>query len=400
MSQYSTTRLVRFETRQPFSLALPNYDPALTHSNDGSLVYFTANRLLERQLGSAGEAVRIVTAKGRIPVLAPWDWPRAAEAGRVLFLLPSTALGDCVEAALFLRAFRQAHPAIEVTVANTGDATDIFGREEGLRVLPLLNSERELERQDAVIDIGQVSGWGNTATDPVYLEDALLQAFGLEPAVASLNRDREATRIGILPLTSSPLRTLPPDLCIALAEAFGPERVVTVALNSYQKVSAAYERTCRARLGTAVQIIPGFPTVGDLMDFLASCDFVVTGDSGPAHVTKLLGTSGLAVFTTVSGERRLGRHKNLDSYQVAYRGAHCSTPCGLAKVRETREGRIGCMGSLGCSLKDLKNVPSGPNADAVEELIFNDPVPCIAQLSRETEAVVARALELSRHAGA
>jgi hypothetical protein len=131
-------------------------------------------------------------------------------------------------------------------------------------------------------------------------------------------------------------------------------------------------------------------------------DYAVFADSGPAHIAKLFGTPGVAIYTSAPSQVLKGRFRNLTAYDTPYSGRHCQAPCGLAKVRQAADGRIGCMGSLQVPLADLPSVPRSADPKAVQRLIEN-PVPCVAALDSASPAVAAfieadfrRALAASR----
>lgn len=395
------TAFTKFRTEAPFSFHISATEAVHRQGSDGSRVYYSRSRLVLQQVRQAGPAARIVAEDVRFRSLPVERWTRDYGRQRVLFLLPSEALGDCVGVVLFLRAFRRRFPQATVTVANTGAASDLFGREPGLRVLPLLLSEKEADGHFPVIDLGEVDGWDTVTTQPVDVEAMLLQRFGLEPIeVPPRPVAATAPAVAILPMASSPLRTLPPPVTATLAAALAATGPVTVVLNAYQGIKPAYERALTPLLPEGVALSPGFPTTAGLMDFLAAQDFVVTADSGPAHLSKLFGTNGLAVYTSASGEVLQGRHRNLGRWQTAFSGPHCVAPCGLAKLRATADGRIGCMGSLNLPVEALPRLVGEAQPALAEHLTLTAQVPCVAQLVHDRAALATAAVERLRRLSA
>ena len=140
-----------------------------------------------------------------------------------------------------------------------------------------------------------------------------------------------------------------------------------------------YRQAVAPKLPAGCRIVDVFPKIGDLLDAVAAFDYAVFADSGPAHMSKLFGTPGVAVYSSAPGDVLQGRFTNLDRWTIPFSGPWCTAPCGLAKVRQHRDGRIGCMGSLEAPLADLPTLPGRADPRLVEQL-FRDPVPCIAAL--------------------
>lgn len=387
------TAFVKFRADAPFSFHISATEARHRQGGDGSRAYYTRSRLVLQQVRQAGPAARVVAESAHFRTLPAERWARDYGRQKVMFVLPSEALGDCVGVVLFLRAFRRRFPEAGVTIANTGGASDLFGREPGVRVLPLVVSEKELDGHFPIIDLGEVDGWDTVTTQPVDVETTLLLRFGLEPVEVPprpLSAGRPA--VAILPMASSPLRTLPPQVAAAAATTLCEKADVTVVLNAYQGLKPAYERRLVPLLPKDVRVSPGFPTTAGLLDFLAAQDFVVTADSGPAHLSKLFGTRGLAVYTSASGTVLQGRHGNLGLWQVEYAGRHCAAPCGLAKLRATADGRVGCMGSLNLPVEDLPNLVGETQPALAERLTLDEFVPCVARLVEERDSVAQAAM--------
>ena len=146
-------------------------------------------------------------------------------------------------------------------------------------------------------------------------------------------------------------------------------------------------RALAGRLPAGVTVIDAFGSIGDLLKAIDGFDYAVFADSGPAHMSKLYATPGVAVYTSAPGEVLQGRFTNLARWTVPFKGPHCAAPCGLAKLRQDERGRVGCMGSLGLALADLPRVPTRQDPQLVEKLMA-EPVPCVAQLARAPDGLV------------
>jgi hypothetical protein len=388
------TAFTRFRTRLPFEFGLPTFDGRFRQASDGGAYYLCRNDTLLASLRQATPPMRL-SEGGGFSCLPRRLWGGTEFAGRrVLFVLPSSAIGDCVGVHLFLKSFRTRWPTAEVAVLNSGAATDLFALEPAVTLFPLFLSETQHKRWRTVVDLGEMEGWGGIATSPIDAETVLLDAFGLSPCPAELaGRPVPAEpRSAILPLASSPLRSLPPRLTAALARALAAKGPVTVLLNGWQGLSRAYEAALRPLLSEGITVNGGFRATGQLMDFIAGCGYVVVADSGPAHLTKLAGTPGTAIYTSAGHQVLQGRFRNLTPWQSRFAGPHCTAPCGLAKLRRAADGRVGCMGSLGLPLEELPGLP-GEDAALAARLVLETPVPCVAALTDAADAVAAFIIE-------
>ncbi len=385
--------MLAFTSREPFSFNQHNCRPAAGQHGRAKERYLTSSdEFLQAVILRNPQVFRIVEEQSHLACLPPEAWGTADFRGRrVLFLLPSGALGDNVGTVLFLQAFAEQSGAREIGVFGARSTADMYLQAELGNVYTLWIGRTELKRWDLVIDFGHLEGRSNIDIWPVDMEGQLLAAFGLDPARRYLPvaRDLPADRpleIGILPLASSPLRTLPVEVCAALARRLADQGRVTLCLNANQRQGRLYSQAVAPLLPAGARIVDVFPKIGDLLDAVAGFDYAVFADSGPAHMSKLYGTPGVAVYSSAPGEVLQGRFRNLSRWTIPFAGPWCTAPCGLAKLRRHRDGRIGCMGSLQAPLADLPTLPSGADPALVDRL-FQDPVPCIAQLRADPDTL-------------
>lgn len=386
-------KFTRFASKKPFQFGLPNVNPALGQSSDGSPIYLTrANSLLRQQALATAPGVKIKSDIFRPLVLPRAQWSETDFAqNSVLFLIPDDALGDCVGMVLFLRAFRQRYPAARIGVLNSAGASDLFATIDQIAIFQLFISSKHLANFDTVIDLSEMEGWETIDRMPVNPEEALCTAFDLTPVTLPERAPvlKPAMNIAILPMASSPLRSLPPALVNQIAALLGKAgHKVTISLNAYQGVMRKYKNSLDLGAQGNIAAIDGFKTIGELTAFIADQDYVVLADSGPAHITKLFQTPGLAIYTSASGQVLQGRHRNLRSWQSRYEGEFCCAPCGLAKLRASADGKIGCMGSLELPIDALGDVPTQSNKAIAERLTIDAPVPCVAELLRDQKDIL------------
>jgi ADP-heptose:LPS heptosyltransferase len=391
----SRKTFTRFASKQPFQFGLPNVSANLTQTSDNSPIYFTrATSLLRQQVLANAPGVKIKSDSYRFQVVPRDDWSAHDLSNKsVLFLIPDDALGDCVGMALFFRALKQRFSKIKIGVLNSGSASDIFALVPDLEVFQLFISSAQLKNFDHVIDLSEMEGWRDIATMPVNPEEALCEAFGIPPIPLEERQLPTGTRrkVGIVPMASSPLRTLPPKLVSEITAMLAKQECdITLVLNAYQGVMKSY-KTALNDLGTRndgnIRIVDGFKTIGDLVKFVGQQDYLVVADSGPAHISKLFQTPGLGIYSSADAKTLQGRHKNLRAWQSDFTGPHCASPCGLAKLRATVDGRIGCMGSLALPVSELPNIPETSDSGLARGLVTNTPVPCVAQLAADIPAI-------------
>jgi hypothetical protein len=358
----------------------------------GDRCYTTSRQFATQVLARNPDRFTLIEQNARLNCLAREQWAAADYAGRrVLFVLPSAALGNNVATLLFLHAFAEQRRPKTVAVFGAGSAADIYFATDLARVYPLWLSQRELAGYDCVIDLGQLESRRDIEIWPVDMEADLLAAFNLAPASRFPGAARRfapqgpplgRAKIGVFPLASSPLRTLPAAATLAVLEALAPRGDVTLSLNRNQRQGRLYAEAVANRLPAGVKVVDGCDTVAELLASVAAFDFAVFADSGPAHMAKLFAVPGVAVYSSAPGDVLQGRFTNLARWTIPFKGPHCASPCGLAKLRQSDDGRIGCMGSLGVSLAELPKLPKGGDAAVVEKL-FRAPVPCLAALAAD-----------------
>lgn len=385
-------KFTRFASKVPFQFGLPNVSPTLGQSSDGSPIYFTrTTSLLRQQALATAPSVQIKSDAFHPRVLPRAAWSETDFAkSSVLFLIPDDALGDCVGMVLFFRAFAQKYPDAKIAVLNSASASDIFATVADIEIFQLFISSKQLARFDHVIDLSEMEGWETIAQMPVNPEESLCTAFALSPITLPARQPvaKPGMNIGILPMASSPLRTLPPALVRDIAQMLGHAgHQITLILNAYQGVMRAYKDSIAADELENVTVIDGFRTIGELIGFMEKQDYVVLADSGPAHITKLFQTPGLGIYTSAAANVLQGRHTNLRNWQSSYRGDFCAAPCGLAKLRATSDGQIGCMGSLKVPFDQLGDLPTTSNKALAEKMVVESTVPCVSHLQSDQDSI-------------
>lgn len=389
------TPLLAFEAAAAFRFRQPDCGPRAEQKGRPGERHWTSSEAFVAQVIMREPArFRILAERESLSCLPRDAWSTAAFEGRsVLFLLPSQMLGSNVATLLFLDAVIAQRKPARVGVFCARSASDIYLRDRRVEVFPLWLSEREKAGFDLIVDLGHLESRRDIDVWPVEMEGELLAAFALAattdryPSIARPIAAKSRLSLGIAPLASSPLRSLPPSATLALAEALAPQGEVTISLNKAQRQGQLHAAAIAGRLPRGVKVVDGFPSIGDLLRAVERFDYAVYADSGPAHMTKLFAAPGTVVHSSAPGEVLQGRHRNLSLWQIPFAGPHCTAPCGLAKLRKAADGRIGCMGSLGLPLEALPDLPGRRDAATVERLNAQ-PVPCVASLAADPKPLV------------
>jgi hypothetical protein len=380
------TPLVEFVANVDFNFRFPNASAAAEQQGRaGDQCLTNLHPFIDQIINHHPDRFHVIGKTSKIKCLPSAQWSSYDfTKKRVLFLLPSHALGDNVPILTFIHALDEKFGLNNVGVFCTGPTHDIYLTSELVTGYPIWITKKELKRWSVVIDLGHLQSWKDIDIWPIDLEADLLAAFDLAPSSRYTGEARtlpaRELRIGILPLASSPLRTLPAAATQALVKALTAQGHVTLCLNRNQHQGVLY-RDALGQINPAVDIVDAFESIGDLLTAIQQLDYAVFADSGPAHISKLFGTPGVAIYTSAPGDILQGRFRNLTRWTVPFAGPHCRAPCGLAKVRATVNGTVGCMGSLQTTLDALPNLPRGRQPETVKRLLVNAPVPCIARLS-------------------
>jgi len=351
---------------------------------------YTGNRTLIRTiLGPWRNQVEVMSGEARLEAFE-LSALKAQAGKRLLFLLPGEAIGDNVGYFLFLRAAIEQLSPKRVAVFNAGAASDIYRLDRRIDVFPLWITTQQLKSFDRVFDLLEVPALRELALRPCDPEGPLCDYTQIAPSLKYQTKpatNRKPASIALFPLASSPMRSLPIGLCQSLIKRIVASDIgVTVYLNEKQRQSLVYSEALSSLQGSRVKIHSGCRSLAELLSAVADTEFGVFCDSGPAHLTKLFGTRGLAIHTSADAKPLRGRFSNLQAWQSGYAGRYCTAPCGLAGPWMDVEKRIGCMGSLG--------VPQGQLTaravlidDRTNRSMISNPIPCVAHLNESQEQI-------------
>ncbi len=244
------TPLLAFRPAAPFRFHQAGTDPETEQAGRGGEVcYTTLGQFTRNVLERHPQQFRVDPAGTTLPCLPRDAWAGFDFSGRrALFLLPSQALGSNVCTLLFLAALRARFGLRALGVFCAGSAADIYRTVRGIEVFTLWLSARDLKRYDVVVDLGHLESRRDIDIWPVDMEGELLEAFGgLAPSPDHPSDARPAPtgrplRIAVMPLSSTPMRTLPPVVADQLVRALATRGDVTLCLNDNQHQGRLYRR--------------------------------------------------------------------------------------------------------------------------------------------------------------
>ncbi|MDP6876335.1 MAG: hypothetical protein QF521_22670 [Alphaproteobacteria bacterium] len=383
-----------FSSRADFRIPTPNSNALPLQQGRGGATYVTASGNFLQQVvrGRGGMMQELGSIKVKNLPVKRWKHQTYRKRS-ILFLLPPPAIGEHVAIRLFLQAFMERAKPREIALLGADAASDVYAGMQGVAVYPAWMAHDELRRFNVVIDLNDVPARREIEFWPVDMEAALHELFGLPVPVtgptAPVARHDGPLRIGILPLASSPMRTLPPALILSLVQTLSGEGMtVEIVLNRQQDQSRLLQTALDAA-ALDLHYHTDTKSVADLLALMAQFDYGVFADSGPAHLSKLQQRPGAAIFTSAPSDLLLGRHRNLRPIQAQYSSDFCQAPCGLAKVRQTADGRIGCMASLGVEREALPAIVTSPDRDQARRLLLESPIPCVAALDAAAKEIAA-----------
>src|SRR5690606_10744309 len=149
------TRFLAFAARQPFSFRQGN---AAMAQRGAAATHLTSSDLFLRQMiAKHPEQFRVLDTQAQLPCVAPEDWRRLdLEGKRLLFLLPSQALGGNVATILAIAALQEHRKPGGIGVACTKSTTDLYRLLRNVVIHPYWIAAADAERYDYVVDLGHI----------------------------------------------------------------------------------------------------------------------------------------------------------------------------------------------------------------------------------------------------
>ena len=193
----TVTPMLEFTAAADFRFNQHNASAAAAQTGRaGDRFLTTSQQFADQALSPNPRQFRITKPSASLKCVAPTAWRDAKVSGRrVLFLLPSQALGNNVATLLFLQAFAEQRRPRAVGVFCARAAADIYLTSDLVRVYTIWIARRDLKKWDMVIDLGQLESRRNIDIWPVDMEAELNQAFGLVPTETYPSSGRPLIRL-------------------------------------------------------------------------------------------------------------------------------------------------------------------------------------------------------------
>ena len=247
---------------------------------------FVRNKELRRQLTDRERRlVDVVGSDTRFPV-KPLRAPQLALGRSVLFVLPSEALGDAV---MYAGAIREIAAKFRAEprgrrLFRQGKRYLRASRSRGDRLSALPSASGH---HDVVVDFeSDLPALNRVGIEVVTIDSLVLEHLGLGGAYAWTPPRplRQIRRVGMLPLSTTPLRTFPPALTAFLYAGLAQHSLeVELVLDPRQRQGALYLEALHVLLPD-LRPRTDLDSVGALIGLMDGLDYGIFCDSGPAHL--------------------------------------------------------------------------------------------------------------------
>ena len=125
--------------------------------------------------------------------------------------------------------------------------------------------------------------------------------------------------------------------------------------------------------------------LNSLIRSIEKIEFGIFVDSGPLHISKIIGKKGILVETSVSGNVLLKNYKQIKVVKNEFIATYCKAPCGLVDIFSFNK-KIGCYSSLQVKQKkilDLENFNQLQRREIKKNNLFYllNPVGCVESIN-------------------
>lgn len=324
-------KLVEVQLKKPFLLGSSKDPNRQFKAAAGS--YLTVFSDLTQYLVDLSQKGGIAFGKAYDLGLNPWP-----TRGTMVLINHFQAIGDAVCAGKFIEAYLDKFPDLTIRMVGETSTLECTPDHARLKKIPFLLPVQEA--QNAIFrsceDLIDGLNLKNEAPSLEAFFEEKYQVQCRKPAV----QKHSGKVLKLFPISTSPLRTLHPNLLAKLCNLFERTVAIEVHLGAKSQHSQDYVSQMQTTLERPVKFLQKKEHLKDLKKRMQEDYYGVFCDSGPAHLTKFYGTAGTVFHNVANGETHMKGYNHLQVIQADFSSAWCNSPCGLSSLflKNEREG--------------------------------------------------------------
>ena len=300
----------------------------------------------------------------------------------ILFCLPpSIGLGDSIEYALAIKSISKNRLFKKIGVAYVGRFKKIFYDYASIdNIYEDIIKEKDLKEFDTIFHFTlEIKQLVNQKYNRQDIEEAITKYFNIQKYRNKIRIKKSITntnKLTFFPVSTSPVRSMQPEILNNIINFFYKKYLIEIILDK-SSISNYIEENIDSNL-----IQKKYPkNLDELILLIKKINFGIFIDSGPLHVAKILGKSGIFIASTVDKTVLLNGFETIYAIQNNYKSDYCKAPCGLTNIFNYNNN-IGCYDSLKIkknkiiNLSGFNNLQRGNLKKNYVNLMMN-PVGCI-----------------------
>lgn len=275
---------------------------------------------------------------------------------KILFCLPpAIGLGDAIEYASALQKISESTFPHKISIAFSGDLTFVFRDYFKLKnIYPYIIKKNEIEKFETIfhptLEIKSLANQKYSRSDICKEVMKFFKIKNIQSNEKINHAKYYVNRISIFPISSSPIRTMPPHILNQLIELLSKNYNLEVVFDQNSKISNfLYEN-----VNTKKVFIVDPKSKKDLFSLIKKIEYGLFMDSGPLHIAKMFNKRGILLETSVSARILLRNYKFIKGIENSFSSSFCNAPCGLTDIFNFKN-KHGCYDSLNIKSLDLKN---------------------------------------------
>ncbi len=271
----------------------------------------------------------------------------------IFFLPPSIGLGDAIEYALAIEKIIKKGIFKKTGVAFVDKYKFIFSNLFKIKnVYEGTIKQKDLKEFDTYFHFSkEILSINNQKNNRANIEKDICDFFNIRIIKPNKNQIRKITKITLFPISSSPIRTMPPYLVNSIIEKLSDKIKIDIVVDKLYPTSKYLINNVKSENINLVF----HKKISDLVRIVKNIDYGVFMDSGPLHLAKLLNKNGLLIETSVSHKILLNKNRNIDVIKNSFSSDFCAAPCGLINIFNLNNSK-GCYETNKITKKELDNI--------------------------------------------